>query len=139
MYRTSSTTRFSDEFFPAGTNSAAAAAMSSPATTAATSDLDHLPTYNPLSHVAKKEKHRFRSAENAIHLIPLLLVFCAIVLWFFSSPVDMVNESGSLVARVGGSLTNAGGDTNSSWESDSEKEDVDAVNQSTDLDQKSIR
>ncbi|EEF30595.1 conserved hypothetical protein [Ricinus communis] len=45
-----------------------------------------LPTYDPLSHVAKKERSRLRSAENAIHLIPLVLVLCAIILWFFSSP-----------------------------------------------------
>lgn len=95
MHRASSTTRVSDEFFSAGTNSAAvaAAAMSSPnpkptvaSPATANSDLDHLPTYNPLSHVAKKEKNRFRSAENVIHLIPLMLVLCAIILWLFSGP-----------------------------------------------------
>ncbi|CAN6723078.1 unnamed protein product [Malus baccata var. baccata] len=45
----------------------------------------HLPTYDPLSHVARRERRRIRSAENAIHLIPVLLVLCAIVLWFFSN------------------------------------------------------
>ncbi|XAR70521.1 hypothetical protein NMG60_11027396 [Bertholletia excelsa] len=61
---------------------------------------DQLPTYNPQSHVAKKERMRLRSAEAAVHLIPVLLVLCAIVLWFFSSPVDVVNKGGSVVARV---------------------------------------
>ncbi|KAM1024436.1 hypothetical protein ACFX13_038438 [Malus domestica] len=46
----------------------------------------HLPTYDPLSHVAKRERRRIRSAENAIHLIPVLLVLCAFILWFFSNP-----------------------------------------------------
>ncbi|KAF2315100.1 hypothetical protein GH714_038159 [Hevea brasiliensis] len=50
-------------------------------------DQQQLPTYDPLSHVAKKERSRLRSAENAIHLIPLVLVLCAIILWIFSSPV----------------------------------------------------
>lgn len=45
-----------------------------------------LPTYDPRSDVAKKERSRLRFAENAIHAIPLLLVFCAVVLWFFSKP-----------------------------------------------------
>ncbi|KAL3499709.1 hypothetical protein ACH5RR_038802 [Cinchona calisaya] len=98
MYRSSSTTRVSDEFFSNSSSSSSASAaasaggaiMSSPnpklPPTTTTSDLDHLPTYNPMSHVAKKEKYRFRSAENAVHLIPLLIVLCAIILWFFSSP-----------------------------------------------------
>ncbi|KDO36674.1 hypothetical protein CISIN_1g034562mg [Citrus sinensis] len=43
-------------------------------------------TYDPRSDVAKKERSRLRFAENAIHAIPLLLVFCAVVLWFFSKP-----------------------------------------------------
>ncbi|KAI5594421.1 hypothetical protein POPTR_003G081900v4 [Populus trichocarpa] len=53
-------------------------------------DKDHqeLPTYDPASHVAKKERSRLRSAENAIHVIPLVLALCAIVLWFFSTPLE---------------------------------------------------
>ncbi|KAM1575436.1 hypothetical protein ACFX15_031321 [Malus domestica] len=51
----------------------------------------HLPTYDPLSHVARKERRRIRSAENAIHLIPVLLVLCAIVLWFFSNQGTIYN------------------------------------------------
>ncbi|KAL8266443.1 hypothetical protein R6Q59_003787 [Mikania micrantha] len=43
-----------------------------------------LPTYNPHSYIATKEQNQIRSAEAAIHLIPLLLVICAIILWFFS-------------------------------------------------------
>ncbi|KAJ7944692.1 putative Transmembrane protein [Quillaja saponaria] len=46
-----------------------------------------LPTYNPLSDVSKKERSGIRSAENAIHLIPILLLVCAVILWFFSTPV----------------------------------------------------
>ncbi|KAI4315209.1 hypothetical protein L6164_028042 [Bauhinia variegata] len=45
-----------------------------------------LPTYDPLSYVAQKERSRLRSAERAIHLIPLLLIVCAIILWLFSTP-----------------------------------------------------
>ncbi|KAL3737913.1 hypothetical protein ACJRO7_019437 [Eucalyptus globulus] len=45
-----------------------------------------LPTCDPLSHAARKERSRLRSAENAVHGIPVLLVLCAFVLWFFSSP-----------------------------------------------------
>jgi ABC-type uncharacterized transport system permease subunit len=68
-----------------------------------------LPTYDPLSHVAKKELSRIRSAQKAVHLIPLLVLLCAIILWFFSSPGDellkqinqytLVGETGTYPAR----------------------------------------
>ncbi|KAG6635834.1 hypothetical protein I3843_11G068000 [Carya illinoinensis] len=45
-----------------------------------------LPTYDPLSQAAKKERSRLRSAEFAVHAIPLVLLLCAIILWFFSTP-----------------------------------------------------
>ncbi|CAH1439181.1 unnamed protein product [Lactuca virosa] len=43
-----------------------------------------LPTYNPRSYIATKKHNQIRSAEVAIHLIPLLLVICAMILWLFS-------------------------------------------------------
>ncbi|KAF3649344.1 putative 50S ribosomal protein L19, chloroplastic-like [Capsicum annuum] len=78
MYRSSSTTRVSEEFF----------FNSSPSIKSSISSTgsEELPTFNPQSHIAKKERNRLRSAENAIHLIPLVLVLSAIVLWVFSSP-----------------------------------------------------
>lgn len=86
MYRSSSSTRVSDEFF---SNQISPSLLSSPNPKTTITDSDHLlPTLHPQSHAAKKDKYRLRSAENAIHLIPVLLVFCVIVLWFFSSPGD---------------------------------------------------
>ncbi|EOA18957.1 hypothetical protein CARUB_v10007592mg [Capsella rubella] len=43
-----------------------------------------LPRYDPNSQAGKREKSRFRSAENVIHLIPLILLLCVIILWLFS-------------------------------------------------------
>ncbi|KAL2237968.1 UNVERIFIED_CONTAM: hypothetical protein Sindi_0988500 [Sesamum indicum] len=74
MYRSGSSTRVSDEF------------SSHPSSTAATDAEQLLPTFSPESHLAKKEKIRLRSAETAVHVIPLLLVLCAAILWFFSTP-----------------------------------------------------
>ncbi|KAI3469024.1 hypothetical protein Pfo_025687 [Paulownia fortunei] len=74
MYRSGSSTRVSDEFF------------SHPSSTATADTEQQLPTYNPESHLAKKEKIRLRSAETAVHIIPLLLILCAVILWFFSTP-----------------------------------------------------
>lgn len=83
MHRSSSGSRVSEDSV---VNSAQQQSI-----TTTTNDSDHhhyplhLPTYDPLSHAAKRERSRIRSAENAIHLIPLVLVLCAIILWFFSS------------------------------------------------------
>ncbi|KAL6349468.1 hypothetical protein AAG906_034125 [Vitis piasezkii] len=91
MHRISSATRVSDEYFNSTTSPSA------------TPDADQLPTYDPLSHVAKKERTRIRSAENAIHAIPVVLLLCAMTLWFFSNPaVDIVNKGASIVPRPKG-------------------------------------
>ncbi|KAL3817981.1 hypothetical protein ACJIZ3_003886 [Penstemon smallii] len=89
MYRSGSSTRVSDEFF---------SHQSSPTSAADATEVQplQLPTYNPESHVAKKEKNRLRSSETAIHIIPFLLVLCALILWVFSSPVDMGNKGDTI-------------------------------------------
>ncbi|KAJ4828531.1 hypothetical protein Tsubulata_002866 [Turnera subulata] len=84
MQRSTSSTRVVDELFK--NNNTTTTTTANAAAAAADSDSNHLPTYDPLSHVARKERSRLRSAENAIHLIPLVLVLCAIILWFFSNP-----------------------------------------------------
>ncbi|GLT76355.1 hypothetical protein SLA2020_480230 [Shorea laevis] len=78
MHRSSSSSRVSEEVF----------VNSSPFQNTETTEQgrQQLPTLNPLSNAAKKERSRLRSAENAIHIIPLVLVLCAIILWFFSKP-----------------------------------------------------
>ena len=55
----------------------------------------HLPTYDPLSHVAQRDLSRLRSAQNAVHLIPLLVLLCAVILWFFSAPTSSPNNHSS--------------------------------------------
>ncbi|KAJ8556457.1 hypothetical protein K7X08_032209 [Anisodus acutangulus] len=123
MYRSSSTTRVSEElFFNSSPN------IKSTIST----ETEELPTFNPQSHVAKKERNRLRSAENAIHLIPLILVLSAIILWVFSSPaVTMVNKADSIIARLNVAVTQPeinGG--SSSFTSKLESEDIDATDNS---------
>nr|XP_009766504.1 PREDICTED: uncharacterized protein LOC104217870 isoform X2 [Nicotiana sylvestris]XP_016505394.1 PREDICTED: uncharacterized protein LOC107823279 isoform X2 [Nicotiana tabacum] len=118
MYRSSSTTRVSDEFFSPNLKS-----------TITSTETEELPTFNPHSHVAKKERNRLRSAENSIHLIPLILLLSAFILWVFSSPVTMVNKADSIVARVNTSVTQA--EINrSSFTSKLEEEDIDPTDKS---------
>ncbi|XP_057475344.1 uncharacterized protein LOC130763448 isoform X3 [Actinidia eriantha] len=82
MHRSSSATRVSEPHFNQASSPSRSLRPESDAG-------DQLPTYDPQSHVAKKARTRLRSAETAVHLIPLLLVLCAIVLWFFSNPEDL--------------------------------------------------
>ncbi|GAV61316.1 hypothetical protein CFOL_v3_04843 [Cephalotus follicularis] len=89
MQRSSSTPRVSDDDF--FIKSSPSLKQSSINTTNRDQDQDQhhqqqLPTYNPLSHVALKDHSRLRSAENFIHIIPIVLLLCAIILWFFSNP-----------------------------------------------------
>ncbi|KAK9927675.1 hypothetical protein M0R45_024847 [Rubus argutus] len=93
MHRSSSGSRVSEDSV---VNSPQQQSSTLKPITTTTNDSDHhhyplhLPTYDPLSHAAKRERSRIRSAENAIHLIPLVLVLCAIILWFFSTrPVQV--------------------------------------------------
>ncbi|KAL3630041.1 hypothetical protein CASFOL_023025 [Castilleja foliolosa] len=89
MYRSGSSSRVSDEFF-----------SSSPSNNNNESKSDSedqqqqlLPTFNVS---VKKEKNRPRSAETAVHIIPLLLILCAVILWFWSTP----GRSDSVSVRV---------------------------------------
>ncbi|PIN04871.1 hypothetical protein CDL12_20090 [Handroanthus impetiginosus] len=88
MHRSGSSTRVSDEFF------------SHPSATAGSDSEPQLPTYNPESLVAKKEKIRLRSAETAVHIIPILLILCGVILWFFSAPVNMASRSDRMAVKV---------------------------------------
>ncbi|CAN4127692.1 unnamed protein product [Withania somnifera] len=121
MYRSSSSTRVSDDFF----------FNSSPNIKSTIStQTEELPTFNPQSHVAKKERNRLRSDENAIHLIPLILLLSAIILWVFSSPVTVVNKADSIVARLNIAANQPEiyeGSSKSSFTSTLESEDIDAT------------
>ncbi|KAG8374652.1 hypothetical protein BUALT_Bualt10G0018300 [Buddleja alternifolia] len=97
MYRSGSSTRVSDEllFFPQPSSTGTTASEDT-----AEQQQHRLPTYTPESHPAKKEKIRLRSAESAVHIIPLLLLLCAVVLWFFSTPVDITKKGDSVAGKV---------------------------------------
>lgn len=83
MHRSLSTTRASDEFL---VNLLPTDIGSPPPLKAAASD--DLPMYNSISDSTSKKDiapQQSSSGENAVHLIPLVLVLCGFVLWIFSS------------------------------------------------------
>ncbi|KAJ0977760.1 hypothetical protein J5N97_013234 [Dioscorea zingiberensis] len=102
MHRSASTTRVSDEYYlgvarDAKASSPASASRSSPAPRLS----PDLPTYDPQSGAGKKEALRTRFAETMVHLIPLVLILCAVVLWFFSHPeVGMSSKDDSMITRI---------------------------------------
>ncbi|KAF5788369.1 hypothetical protein HanRHA438_Chr10g0475691 [Helianthus annuus] len=84
MHRSSSATMFrSDEYF---------LNLSPPRKPAQPLD-DSLPVYDPISPDGTKKDHCKSSRENTIHIIPLVLLFCGFVLWFFSHPTSELKET----------------------------------------------
>nr|GLL25923.1 uncharacterized protein LOC109185335 isoform X2 [Ipomoea trifida]GMC50369.1 uncharacterized protein LOC109185335 isoform X2 [Ipomoea batatas]GMC80700.1 uncharacterized protein LOC109185335 isoform X2 [Ipomoea batatas]GMC85250.1 uncharacterized protein LOC109185335 isoform X2 [Ipomoea batatas] len=95
MYRSSSSGRLSQSP-PRSSPSSLLPARSSPNLKLTLAG--ELPTFNPRSYIAAKERDRVRFAENAVHLIPLILVLSVIVLWLFSDPgiQSFINFNGPL-------------------------------------------
>ncbi|KAK2988916.1 hypothetical protein RJ640_026184, partial [Escallonia rubra] len=102
MYRSVSTNRVADDYYR-NNNYYDSSPKVSPALRALSLEADELPLYETFSDAAKKERARLKFAENAVHLIPLMLLLCAFVLWFFSNPdVDVSVKGDSIAARIDG-------------------------------------
>lgn len=85
MYRSASSTRVSEDYFNYNTSPPKV----SSAMRALSLESSELPLYEPFStssEVAKKDKSRLKFGENGVHLIPIILILCAFILWFFSNP-----------------------------------------------------
>ncbi|KAL6977604.1 hypothetical protein U1Q18_026396 [Sarracenia purpurea var. burkii] len=112
MYRSGSTSRVSDEYLKYHSSSPAPSA--SAALRSLSLEGNELPLYEPPSEASKKEKSRAKFAENAVHLIPLVLLLCALVLWFFSNPdVNVAIKGDSVAARIEGLTLDGELDTDS--------------------------
>ncbi|TKY51785.1 hypothetical protein E2542_SST23304 [Spatholobus suberectus] len=83
MHRSASWNRFSDDYFKHATSSPS---LSGHRSSYSMFDSNNLPTYDPIAELAKKERARVKFAENAVHVIPFVLIVCAIILWLFSNP-----------------------------------------------------
>lgn len=85
MYRSASASRVSDEYLV--NMSPAAKGSSFPKMLIAADDLHT--NYHPISDATKKDVSLKSPGEKAVHLIPLVLTICALILWFFSKPVTI--------------------------------------------------
>ncbi|XP_073033035.1 uncharacterized protein [Primulina eburnea] len=79
MYRSASTNRFSDDHF--SYHSSPPSSKVSAALRALSLEASELPVYEPLSETAKKERVRAKFSESAVHVIPFVLLSCALILW----------------------------------------------------------
>ncbi|KAK9144628.1 hypothetical protein Sjap_004531 [Stephania japonica] len=101
MHRSASTTRASEEFVVHGSSPSS---KGSPGLRSSV-DADELllPMYDPLSDLAKKERQRLKFNQRAIHLIPVVVALCFLILCFFSnSDVSLEHKDSSIAARIEG-------------------------------------
>ncbi|KAJ9678697.1 hypothetical protein PVL29_020781 [Vitis rotundifolia] len=98
MYRSLSSTRVAEDY----NINVGSPSSKSPGLRVSVSN-EELPVYDPVSEMAKKERSRIKFAENAVHVIPFVLLLCAIILWVFSNPdVDVGIKNDSIAARIKG-------------------------------------
>ncbi|OAY30548.1 uncharacterized protein LOC110631376 [Manihot esculenta] len=99
MHRSASWNKVAVDYFLHPSQNAAAGMRISPLP-----EEKELPTYDPIVEMANKEK-RIKFAENAVHVIPFLLMLCAFTLWFFSNPdVGVGVKTDSIAARIEGHI-----------------------------------
>ncbi|KAB2067984.1 hypothetical protein E1A91_A09G270100v1 [Gossypium mustelinum] len=100
MYRSSSWSRVTDGYY----SSPKAGSITGLRMSSSVDDSNEPPVYDPSVEMAnKKEKSRAKFAENAVHIIPLVLLVCALILWFFSNPdVEVGTKVETVAARIDG-------------------------------------
>ncbi|KAL2526974.1 hypothetical protein Adt_12028 [Abeliophyllum distichum] len=105
MYRSASTNRVADDHYNyhLPSSSPISSKGSSPSLRSLSLEASELPVYEPLSEAAKKERIRVKFAENAVHIIPFVLLLCAFILWFLSNPdIDLPMKGNAIAAKIEG-------------------------------------
>ncbi|XP_047938835.1 uncharacterized protein LOC125186507 [Salvia hispanica] len=100
MYRSASMNRFSDDHYSYYGSSSPSSKVPTALRALSDDSGNELPMYEPLSDAAKKERSRAKFAEKAVHAIPLVLLFCAFILWIFSNPD--INLRGTIAEEIKG-------------------------------------
>ncbi|KAJ8772449.1 hypothetical protein K2173_027626 [Erythroxylum novogranatense] len=109
MHRSASWNRVAVDYFIHSSPKAAAGQRLSPSL-----EENELPEYDPATEMVKKEKSRIKFAENAVHVIPFVLLLCGLILWLFSNPnVEVGAKADSVAARIEGLTIEGDIDTDS--------------------------
>jgi hypothetical protein len=104
MHRSTSWNRFSDDYFKHATSSSSSSSIDTGLRSSYSMIVDgngnNLPTYDPIVELAKREKARVKFSENAVHLIPFVLLLCAVILWICSNPGKLYSVRLNLINIV---------------------------------------
>ncbi|EEF51623.1 conserved hypothetical protein [Ricinus communis] len=108
MHRSASWTRTDDYFMHSSPKAPPGLRISS------SNEANELPEDDPILGMAKKEKSHIKFSENAIHIIPFVLLLCGFILWFFSNPdVNVGNKPDSIASSIEGLTIEGDIDTDS--------------------------
>ncbi|KAK7268643.1 hypothetical protein RIF29_21347 [Crotalaria pallida] len=99
MHRSASWNRFSDDYFKHVTSSPSNNNNTGRRSTSLFDGNNNVPSYSdPIVELARRERARVKFAENAVHVIPLVLLVCALILWLFSNPdVRVIGDPGARI------------------------------------------
>nr|XP_043631112.1 uncharacterized protein LOC122602573 [Erigeron canadensis] len=106
MFRSVSTSRVSDDTYYSIYNHSPTSKAVSPALRALALEANELPQHETSSFSSsttpKKDKlGRARFSEKAVHLIPIVLLFCVLVLWAFSNPeINMTIKKDFMATKI---------------------------------------
>ncbi|KAI3800058.1 hypothetical protein L1987_35365 [Smallanthus sonchifolius] len=100
MFRSVSTSRVSDDTYYSIYSHSPTSKAVSPALRALALEANELPQpeSSPFSTLKKDKLGRARFSEKSVHIIPLILLVCALVLWLFSNPDINMSIKNDLVA-----------------------------------------
>ncbi|KAK9060987.1 hypothetical protein SSX86_018167 [Deinandra increscens subsp. villosa] len=104
MFRSVSTSRVSDDTYYSIYSHSPTSKAVSPALRALALEANELPQNEsslPFSTAKKDKLGRTRFSEKSVHIIPLILLLCALVLWLFSNPdVNMSIKNDLIDAKI---------------------------------------
>ncbi|CAM0881676.1 unnamed protein product [Alopecurus aequalis] len=96
--------RSSSYYLSSSSSSAAVASVPGGPSGNAGMDADQLPTYDPQSDAAKKEAldaSRANLAHALVHLVPVVVLLCGLLLWSLSTTPVPPAEVGAIVLKKG--------------------------------------
>ncbi|KAL8192819.1 hypothetical protein R6Q57_027267 [Mikania cordata] len=103
MFRSVSTSRVSDDTYYSIYSHSPTSKAVSPALRALALEANEVPQHesSPFSMPKKDKFGRSRFSEKSVHVIPLILLLCALVLWLFSNPdINMSIKNDLTVGQI---------------------------------------
>ncbi|KAI3793123.1 hypothetical protein L1987_35737 [Smallanthus sonchifolius] len=119
MFRSVSTSRVSDDTYYSIYSHSPTSKAVSPALRALALEANELPQHesSPFSTLKKDKLGRPRFPEKSVHIIPLILLVCALVLWLFSNPdINMSIKNDLIAAKLKRKAVERDADTSATFQ-----------------------